>query len=134
MAKENANLNEAEVYFIEADIRNMPSLDFMFDIIVSNPPYVRISERDQMNANVTDYEPHLALFVEDEDPLIFYRQIAEFAHKYLNENGLLFLEINQYLAFETQKLLEDQKFSEIELRRDAYGKERMLKAMKCLNS
>ena len=81
-----------------------------------------------MKPNVIEHEPHLALFVTDDDALVFYRHIAEFAHKNLKENGFLFLEVNEYLASGTQKLLEDQKFLEIELRKDVFGKDRMIKA------
>ena len=128
VARENGILNDVDVNFIEANIKDSLSFNVLFDIIVSNPPYVRTSEQQLMKSNVIEYEPHIALFVANDDPLVFYRHIVEFAQKNLKENGLLFLEVNEHLASGTQKLLEDQKFSEIELRKDVFGKDRMIKA------
>ena len=128
LARLNADYHKAEIEFLEMDITKIQSLETRFDMIVSNPPYVRQSEKNGMKPNVTDFEPHLALFVEDEDPLYFYRHILNFARNQLTHNGRLYLEINQYLGRELIKLLEDQKFSEIELRKDIYGNDRMLRA------
>lgn len=99
-----------------------------FDVIVSNPPYVRNLEKEEIKKNVLDYEPHLALFVEDNDALLFYRKIAELALKNLALNGYLFFEINQYLGKETVALLEKLGFQNIELRKDFKGNDRMIKA------
>lgn len=127
-AKLNAKQNDAEVFFMNCDILNTGDLNQKFDCIVSNPPYVRNLEKVEIKKNVLDNEPHLALFVEDDDALIFYRKIAELAKKCLNPNGKLYFEINQYLANETIALLKDFGFKNIELRKDIYGNDRMLKA------
>lgn len=136
VAKENAKRNEVDVTFIQQDILDSDTsstlgagLDFKsgFDIIISNPPYVRELEKEQMRNNVKAFEPHVALFVQDEAPLLFYRAITEFASSHLNKNGKLYFEINQYLGKETQALLEAHNFLEIELRKDMFGNDRMLK-------
>jgi release factor glutamine methyltransferase len=127
IAKKNAETNNVEVTFLTQNILQTDDLGQQFDIIVSNPPYVRNLEKQEIKKNVLDNEPHLALFVEDNDALIFYKKIAELAKKNLTENGLLFFEINQYLAKETVDLLAEMAFKNIELRKDIYGNERMIK-------
>lgn len=127
VAKQNALDNNVAIRFIKADILNFDYLDIKFDVIVSNPPYVREQEKKKMHKNVKDYEPGLALFVSDENPLKFYDAIAGSAQKILKENGTLYLEINQYLAKETEQLLRNHNFSEIELRKDMFGNDRMMK-------
>ena len=97
-----------------------------FDIIVSNPPYVRNLEKAEIKTNVLEYEPHLALFVEDNDSLLFYRKIAQLAKKNLSENGQLYFEINQYLGKETVGLLESLGFKNIILKKDIYDNDRMI--------
>ena len=97
IAQENAVNLQAAITFIQQDILLTEKLDD-YDIIISNPPYVRNLEKAEINENVLQHEPHLALFVDDKDPLIFYRKITQLAHKSLNENGMLFFEINQYLG------------------------------------
>ena len=99
-----------------------------FEAIVSNPPYVRNLEKEEIKKNVLDNEPHLALFVADNDALIFYKKIAELAQKNLSPNGQLFFEINQYLGAEMVDLLEKMNFKNVELRKDIYGNDRMTKA------
>ena len=136
VAKKNSELNDVKVNYINVDILKIndlkelathnPQLATKFDIIVSNPPYVRNLEKDQIKPNVLEYEPHLALFVDDIDPLLFYRKIAELAIKNLNPNGKLYFEINQYLGKETIKLLEDFGFRNVELKKDIYGNDRMI--------
>lgn len=126
-AKRNAIRNNVEVTFILQDILKTDELKCNFDIIVSNPPYVRNLEKEEIKKNVLDYEPHLALFVEDNDALIFYRKIAELAKKNLSENGQLYFEINQYLGKEMTNLLEKLDFKKIELRKDIYNNDRMTK-------
>ena len=111
------------------NILKVPSLERKFDIIVSNPPYVREMEKKEMSANVLEYEPSLALFVENDHPLVFYSRIVEFSKKHLAKDGCLYFEINQYLGKEMVHLLGDNNFSEIELRKDMYGKDRMVKAV-----
>ena len=127
VAKENAAQNGVEVHFVQADIMTAKSIEGKFDIIVSNPPYVRELEKAEIQNNVKRYEPDLALFVSDEDPLIFYKHIVQFALRNLKKDGLLFFEINQYMGKETQQVLEEQNFSEIELRKDMFGNDRMVK-------
>lgn len=137
VAKRNAELNKVEVNFIQANILEVEDLSKLplpktqnpspFNIIVSNPPYVRNLEKEEIKKNVLDYEPHLALFVEDTDALLFYRKIAQLALKNLTPNGLLFFEINQYLGKETVELLENLGFKNIELKKDMYGNDRMIK-------
>ncbi len=136
-AQRNAIMNQVEVYFIKTDIlktddlKKLPTSHFplptFFDIIVSNPPYVRELEKEEIKKNVLDNEPHLALFVDDNDALIFYRKIAELAQKSLSPNGQLFYEINQYLGKEMIELLEKMGFINIELRQDIYGNDRMIR-------
>lgn len=135
-AKKNALDNEVEVNFILQsileidDLNELPTSSFQlpasFDIIVSNPPYVRNLEKQEIKKNVLEYEPHLALFVEDTDALLFYRKIAQLALTSLAPNGKLFFEINQYLGKETVELLENLGFKNIELRKDFVGNDRMI--------
>ena len=127
VAKKNADNNGVLVTFLEHNILQEPNLQQKFDVIVSNPPYVRELEKKEMTANVLKHEPSLALFVSDKEPLTFYNAITNFAVKHLNENGKLYFEINQYLGFETQELLEKQDFVTIELRKDMFGNDRMLR-------
>ena len=131
-AKENAALNNVKVNFVEADILNLKSEieNLKFEIIISNPPYVTLQDKEQMHINVTNFEPHTALFVPQDDPLLFYKTITEFAMNNLKTNGLLFFEINESYGRETVKLLADKKFKDIELRKDMGGKFRMIKAVK----
>ena len=131
LARENANILEVKnVDFIEGDILNKSfnSQLSTFNLIVSNPPYVRECEKAEMEANVLDYDPHTALFVSDEDPLIFYRAIAEFALTHLAPNGALYFEINQYLGRETCDLLIALGYKNVELRKDINDNPRMIKA------
>ena len=127
-AQKNANSNEVNITFLEKNILETEDLAQQFDIIVSNPPYVRELEKKEIKKNVLDNEPHLALFVEDNDALLFYRKIAELAQKNLRNDGKLFFEINQYLGKEMVDLLEKLNFLNIELRKDIYGNDRMIKA------
>nr|WP_315255626.1 peptide chain release factor N(5)-glutamine methyltransferase [uncultured Flavobacterium sp.] len=125
-AKKNAEINTVEVTFISQNILETQDLNQEFDIIVSNPPYVRNLEKLEIKKNVLDNEPHLALFVEDDDALIFYRKIAELAQKNLTSSGQLYFEINQYLGKEMIALLEGMNFKNIELRKDIYENDRMI--------
>lgn len=126
-AKRNAINNNVDVTFVFLDILEADVLTCNFDIIVSNPPYVRNLEKEEIKKNVLDYEPHLALFVDDNDALIFYRKIAALAKSNLLENGQLFFEINQYLGKEMKDLLETMDFKNIELKKDIYDNDRMMK-------
>lgn len=129
-AQKNAEINEVNVIFFEKNILEINDLEQQFDVIVSNPPYVRELEKQEIKKNVLDNEPHLALFVDDNDALVFYRKIAELAQKNLSPNGQLFFEINQYLGKEMINLLEKMNFKNIELRKDIYGNDRMIQGMR----
>jgi release factor glutamine methyltransferase len=135
VAKENAKRNNTTIEFINANILDEGSWNLNYansnlDILVSNPPYVRNLEKASMQPNVLDNEPGLALFVENDDPLLFYRKIADFATQKLKKGGQLFFEINQYLGAETKQLLQKENFRQITLRKDLNGNDRMLMAEK----
>ena len=134
-AKQNAVLNTVNIEFIKADILttkrigNNVDINVKFDIIVSNPPYVREKEKALMVPNVLKNEPHLALFVKDENPLIFYEVITEFAVANLVKNGILYFEINEFLGNDMITLLNDNHFTHIELKQDIFKKDRMIKGV-----
>lgn len=128
IATKNASQNDVSVNFIEENILTTTALNQQFDIIVSNPPYVRELEKEAIKNNVLENEPHIALFVKDENPLLFYDKIADLAKVSLKKNGLLYFEINQYLAKQTVELLKSKKFKKIELKKDLFGNYRMIKA------
>ncbi|RAR75780.1 peptide chain release factor N(5)-glutamine methyltransferase [Flavobacterium aciduliphilum] len=133
IARKNALMNKVTVDFICVDVLKLSTFDFpfsTFDIIVSNPPYVRVLEKAEMKPNVLEYEPHTALFVSDDDALIFYRKIAQLAQKHLSENGTLFFEINQYLGKETVDVLDTMGFKNIELKKDLYSNDRMVRCIR----
>ncbi len=143
IAKKNAINNEVDIEFIEANVLNFEHEFFfpfgkdvsqrqkgIFDIIVSNPPYVRELEKEAMSANVLDHEPHLALFVKDDDALLFYRKIAELSNGILKPNGSLYFEINESLGSSTKALLEENSYNNVELKMDIFEKDRMIKAIK----
>lgn len=128
-AEENAKLHAAEINFIKLDFldeKNWSTLS-PFDIIVSNPPYIKASETATMAQHVLDHEPHLALFVPDDDALIFYRKIAAFGKTHLKKNGLIFLEINQLLGNEVCTAFENAGYSTV-LRKDLHENDRMVMA------
>ncbi|MCX2453661.1 peptide chain release factor N(5)-glutamine methyltransferase [Pedobacter sp. PLR] len=127
LASENALRLDSAINFIHADILNL-DIEGQFDIIVSNPPYITGTEMAEMHQNVLAHEPHLALFVPDERPLLFYEAIADFAIGHLKENGKLFFEINEYLSEETIQMLKDKGFTNTVLRKDMQGKPRMILA------
>ena len=129
VAIQNAHVNQTKINFIEADIRNYHT-EQRFDMIVSNPPYITARERSTMDKNVTDFEPHLALFVADDNPLEFYIAIADFAINTLNNNGSLLLEINANYGKETAEMLESKDFKDIQILKDMQGKERFVTARK----
>jgi release factor glutamine methyltransferase len=126
VAKKNAVLNSVPVNFIMLNILKTTQLPQKYNLIVSNPPYVRELEKVEISANVLENEPHLALFVANKNPLVFYDKIADLAKQQLNENGMLFFEINQYLGKETVKMLEEKGFQNIQLKKDLSGNDRML--------
>jgi len=127
-AQSNATLNKLEVTFSKVDILNTPELEQKWDIIVSNPPYVTELEKSEISPNVLDYEPHLALFVPDNDPLLFYRCIAIFAQQHLKPRGKLYFEINRQFGKATVDLLTAMGFGNVELRKDISGNDRMVRA------
>ncbi len=128
VAKSNAQINHVEVNFeLQDALQPDIELEIKYDIIVSNPPYIRALEKEFMQDNVLKYEPHLALFVQDNDPLLFYRAISALAARALNSNGVLYFEINEALGKETCDLMRQAGFKEVELRKDIFGKDRMVK-------
>jgi release factor glutamine methyltransferase len=130
-AKSNALALNALVAFCKADVLDDSSCESFgcFDVIVSNPPYVLESDKQMMSNNVLEYEPHLALFVSSDDPLLFYRAIATMATRKLNANGVLYFEIHENYGQETLDMLSLKGFKELELRKDLQGKDRMVKAV-----
>ena len=130
-AKRNAVLNKLEVNFELVDILNAPDFPNNWDVIVSNPPYITEQEKDDMLPNVLNHEPHLALFVPDNDPLLFYRKIALFARQHLQHNGKLYFEINRESGKECMDLLTGLGFNDIELKKDISGNDRMVRAIIC---
>lgn len=137
IAKQNAALNQVSISTIHANILEPQTWSetfkkLRFHIIVSNPPYVRTMEKNKMKPNVLMHEPHLALFVEDNDPLVFYRAIAACAVDKLIKNGRLYFEINEYLGAPMLGLMREFQYDEIELRQDIFKKDRMIKGTKGL--
>jgi len=127
-AQSNATLNKLEVNFSKVDILNTPEMEQKWDIIVSNPPYVTELEKSGILPNVLDYEPHLALFVPDNNPLLFYHCIAIFAQQHLKPKGKLYFEINRQFGKATVDLLTAMGFGNVELRKDISGNDRMVRA------
>ncbi|MCB9426204.1 MAG: peptide chain release factor N(5)-glutamine methyltransferase [Flavobacteriales bacterium] len=130
VAKKNASNCNVNIDFIQKDILTTNTLEGKFDVIVSNPPYVRNLEKTEMRGNVLEHEPHLALFVEDTNPLIFYDKIARLALQSLKEGGKLYFEINQYLPEEMKKLLVDLGYKDVTLKKDIYDNYRMISGTK----
>jgi len=128
-ARSNAKSNKLDVTFSQIDILNAPGTEQQWDIIVSNPPYVTEQEKSSILPNVLEHEPHLALFVPDNDPLLFYCCIALFAKQHLKPQGKLYFEINRTFGVETVELLTDLGFCNVELRKDISGNDRMVRAV-----
>lgn len=128
VARRNCMLNEVEVLLRQQDVLSAQPEPACFDVIVSNPPYITESEKPDMEANVLDWEPATALFVPDTDPLLFYRKIAELGAVMLKEGGSLYFEINRAYGNETVQMLEALGYKQIELRKDDWGNDRMIKA------
>ena len=131
VAKRNAERNNCQIQFIQADMLKPDPIciDDIFDVIVSNPPYIREGEKQRMSQNVLGYEPHLALFVPDDDPLVFYQKIALFGKKQLREGGRLYIEINEALGKEIVTLLSSLGYRDIVLRKDIFGRDRMVRCL-----
>jgi release factor glutamine methyltransferase len=135
VARENARRLNVNVTFEQVDVLHIPSNSYQqtskgFDVIVSNPPYIINKERASMEANVLNYEPHTALFVPDDDPLLFYRAIAAYGQNALRQGGWLYFEINPLYAQNMIELLSSMSYHDIETRYDEYGKQRMIRAQK----
>ena len=130
IAKENNTLNGTNVKFSQVDILSNNTTQHIFDVIVSNPPYIKEVEKKDMHANVLNWEPHTALFVPDNDPLLFYRTIAKKAQTMLVEGGKLYFEINRAYGKETCQMLSDFGYKRIELRKDFADNDRMIRAEK----
>ncbi len=130
IARENAQHLGAEVRFMQHDILNMPAGDEQWHTIVSNPPYVRECEAAQMQPNVLEHEPHLALFVPDNDALRFYRAIADYAWEHLHTGGWLYFEINRYLSREIAEMLENRGFIAAEVVNDRFENPRIIKCQR----
>lgn len=130
VAKKNAIKNGVKnIHFQEVNILKPYDGKEKYDLIVSNPPYITQKEKQDMQKQIIDFEPNIALFVEDEEPLIFYEKIAKFAQQHLQKNGFLFFEINRQFGREIISLLKNLNFSEIELKKDSFGNDRMIKAI-----
>jgi len=130
VAQLNARALQAEVLFEKRDILNVGEESRRFDVIVSNPPYVTWSEADQMEPNVLRYEPHLALFVEDNDPLLFYKAVADFGARYLNLGGTCYVEINERYGPETRQVFEARGYARVQVFKDIHGKDRFVQGLK----
>ena len=130
LAKENSKLNNLDVEFIHADVLNINEgfSDKKWDCIISNPPYIPTNERESLAENILNFEPEISLFVGNDNPLIFYKAIVEYAKSNLSENGILFFEIHPDFSAEISDLLKLKGFINIELRKDLQGKNRMIKA------
>lgn len=130
IAEKNAFMNGVRVNFLQYDILGDEDFPFdgVYDIIVCNPPYVLMSEKDLAGRNVIGFEPHTAIFVDDDNPLIFYHSVAKTGMRYLREGGHLYLEINESLGREVMSLLKDYGYTEILLKKDISNKDRMIKA------
>ncbi len=129
VAAGNSRLNATDVEFRKVDVLAAGDAECRFDVIVSNPPYVMESEKAQMEDTVLEHEPHTALFVQDNDALVFYRAIARLGRRILNSCGSLYFEINPLKADDMKKMLSDAGYHNVELRSDIYGKLRMIKAI-----
>src|SRR5690554_2831122 len=128
LAAENAGRNQVRIHFFHRDILRSPGLEFMdFDVIVSNPPYIPMGEMESMSPHVVVNEPHEALFVPDDDPLIFYRTISDLAEGHLRRGGSLYFEVHEGLGKEVAYLLQDRRYAEVEGRNDLNGKYRMVR-------
>lgn len=132
VARTNANVMGADISLQHIDFlqESQRALLGVYDIIVSNPPYIPDTQKDSIHANVLDHEPHVALFVSGGDPLLFYRLIADFGKKHLTERGIIYCELDYDYAVEARQLFEDKGYKNVEIRKDMSGNTRMLKAEK----
>lgn len=130
IAQKNARVNDVNIQFCKADILKMEALFEEFDIIVSNPPYVRECEKKEIHLNVLNFEPHLALFVSNENPLLFYQKITDLFKSQRKKESVLYFEINQYLGKEMMQMLENKQFSKVKLFQDLQQNDRIIKVEK----
>jgi release factor glutamine methyltransferase len=133
VAKQNAELNNVKINFIESDIlkTGFDKIKIPFDLIVSNPPYISSHEKMHMHRNVTDYEPHIALFVEGKNPLLFYERIADIASgNSLKAGGFLYFEMNESFSAEISEMIISKGFSNVVVKKDMSGKNRLIRAIK----
>jgi release factor glutamine methyltransferase len=130
LARENARLNRAEVRFFQADMLNLPNISQQYSLLVSNPPYVRASEKKFMHRNILAHEPPRALFVDDDDPLLFYRKILNFGRSHLVPKGWIYFEINESLGQSMLQLLLQEGYHHAQVKKDLQAKDRMIKAQK----
>lgn len=130
VAHRNCEKNGVDVCLRQKDVLTASPEGVLYDVIVSNPPYIAESEKNRMEANVLDWEPSVALFVDDSDPLLFYRKIAELALLILDSQGALYFEINRAYGMEIVSMLEALGYTQVELRKDGWGNDRMVKAVK----
>ena len=130
VANSNAKLNNVNISFSQADILQTKTSEHTFDVIVSNPPYITEQEQSIMHSTVIEHEPSLALFVPNNNPLLFYKHISDFANNSLNNGGRIYFEINQYYAEETKQMLNERVFKDIQLKTDLAGNKRMIRAIK----
>ncbi len=130
LAAINAAENQVDVFFFQCDVLADFAHEMKYDVIVSNPPYIPLAEMAEMDPHVVEYEPYIALFVPDNDPLLFYKRIAEYAQVHLNEGGRLYLEMHRKFARDFVAFLRSLNFSEVELRNDIHGNERMVRAIR----
>ena len=130
MARRNADCNDVNVLFSKQNVLEAVPSASHYDVIVSNPPYITEKEKVDMEANVLDWEPSIALFVPDSDPLLFYRKIAELGLKMLVSEGALYFEINRAYGAMMKSMLENMGYKHVELRKDMFGNDRMIKAIK----
>lgn len=132
IARRNASELDVRVDFVALDFLSEPEQAQLpsFEIIVSNPPYIPIKEKEELQNNVTRYEPHGALFVPDDDALVFYKALAQFGHRHLNKDGRVYVEIHEHYGNEVVHLFKSEGYSQVELRKDMQGKDRMVSAAK----
>lgn len=134
IATDNAALNSTEVTFVKEDVLQMSSIENSikkeFDVIISNPPYITNSEKRLMNENVLTFEPHIALFIDDDEPLLFYDKIGHLAYDNLSSGGKLYFEINEHYGNQTMKLLKSIGFSDIRILKDLQNKDRIVSAIR----
>lgn len=130
IAKRNAEESKVDITFEKKNILTYKNDERIWDVIVSNPPYIPKSEISVMDQSTIEYEPNLALYVEDNDPLLFYRIITRFAYQHLKDEGYLYFECNEFNAIEVGKLINESNFKRVIIKKDLQGKDRMIKAIK----